>query len=197
MVQRRAARFTLNRYHNTSSVTSMLDELSWDTLNSRRIKLQLTNLYKIQHNLIDVEASKYFTKRSTTVRSKHSSQLNLYLTSSSLASSWEPLYIGTVYQPQWLRLPLWHNSRRSSPPNHSNGDFFQLWYLVVALELCRRRLVPGSATQAGEVSQLCFPPIFLTFSIWHIRDRFYFLSFLLLLFMILFSCAPYYNGQFW
>ena len=61
----------------------MLDELSWETLNSRRIKLQLTNsLYKIQHNLIDVEASKYLTKRSITVRSKHSSQLNLYQPSS-------------------------------------------------------------------------------------------------------------------
>ena len=29
MVQRRSARFTLNIYHNTSSVNSMLDELSW------------------------------------------------------------------------------------------------------------------------------------------------------------------------
>ena len=51
----------------------MLDELSWETLKSRRIKLQLTDLYNIQHNLIDVEASKYLTKRSTTVRSKLSS----------------------------------------------------------------------------------------------------------------------------
>ena len=82
MVQSRSARFTLNIYHSISSVTSMLDELSWETLKSRRIKLQLTNLYKIQHNLIDVEASKYLTKRSTTVRSKHSSQLNLYQPSS-------------------------------------------------------------------------------------------------------------------
>ena len=82
MVQRRAARFTLNRYHNTSSVTSMLDELSWETLKSGRIKFQLTNMYNIQHNLIDVEESKYLTKRSTTVRSKHSSQLKLYQPSS-------------------------------------------------------------------------------------------------------------------
>mgnify|MGYP000284796542 CR=1 FL=1 len=65
----------------------MPDELSWETLKSRRIKLQLTNLYKIQHNLIDVEVSKYLTKWSTTVGSKHSSQLNLYQPSSSLASS--------------------------------------------------------------------------------------------------------------
>ena len=82
MVQSRSSRFTLNIYHSISSVTSMLDELSWETLKYRRIQLQLTNLYKIQHNLSDVEASKYLTKRSTTVRSKHSSQLNLYQPSS-------------------------------------------------------------------------------------------------------------------
>jgi hypothetical protein len=32
MVQRRAARYVVNRYHNTSSVTSMLKELKWPTL---------------------------------------------------------------------------------------------------------------------------------------------------------------------
>ena len=57
MVQHRNARFTLNRYQNTSSATSMLDELSRVTLKSRRIKPQPTTLYKIQHNLIDVEAA--------------------------------------------------------------------------------------------------------------------------------------------
>ena len=35
MVQRRAARYTTNRYRNTSSVTDMLKELSWDTLELR------------------------------------------------------------------------------------------------------------------------------------------------------------------
>ena len=71
------------RAENRNGQTSMMDELSWETLKSRRIKLLLTNLYKIQHDLIDVEASKYITtKRSTTVRSKHSSRLNLYKPSS-------------------------------------------------------------------------------------------------------------------
>ena len=32
MVQRRAARFTLNRYHNTSTVTNMLSSLQWEPL---------------------------------------------------------------------------------------------------------------------------------------------------------------------
>ncbi|KAH3879321.1 hypothetical protein DPMN_003223 [Dreissena polymorpha] len=42
MVQRRAARYVTNRYHNTSSVTSMLDHLQWETLESRRTKAQLS-----------------------------------------------------------------------------------------------------------------------------------------------------------
>ena len=34
MVQRRAARYVTNRYYNTRSVTSMLDHLEWETLES-------------------------------------------------------------------------------------------------------------------------------------------------------------------
>ena len=36
MVQRRAARWTLNRHHNTSSVKGMLEDLQWRTLEQRR-----------------------------------------------------------------------------------------------------------------------------------------------------------------
>ena len=42
MVQRRAARFTTNRYRNTSSVSSMLDHLQWESLEARKSKIQLT-----------------------------------------------------------------------------------------------------------------------------------------------------------
>jgi hypothetical protein len=35
-VQRRAARYVAKRYHNTSSVTSMLNHLNWNTLENRR-----------------------------------------------------------------------------------------------------------------------------------------------------------------
>jgi hypothetical protein len=41
MVQRRAARYVTNRYRNTSSVTSMLGDLEWDTLETRRKKIAL------------------------------------------------------------------------------------------------------------------------------------------------------------
>ena len=36
MVQRRAAKWTLKRYHNTFSVTDMLEDLGWRTLEQKR-----------------------------------------------------------------------------------------------------------------------------------------------------------------
>ena len=40
-VQRRAARYVFNRYEQRSSVTAMLEELEWESLESRRVKNQL------------------------------------------------------------------------------------------------------------------------------------------------------------
>ena len=47
-VQRRAARFVLNRYHNTSSVSGMIAQLGWKSMEQRRRTARLTALYKIQ-----------------------------------------------------------------------------------------------------------------------------------------------------
>ena len=122
-----------------------------------------------------------------------STYTNNLLTSSSLASSREQLYIGTVYQPKWMRLPHWHDWRGRSPPNTSNGGFPS-----ARVSRC------GLLSSAGGDSSLVAPhkPVrsiywarwditamfsFLFFSLLslcHIRDRFYFLSFLLLLFII-------------
>jgi hypothetical protein len=54
MVQRRAARYVQNNYHNTSSVTSMIDTLGWSTLTERRLKTKLIMMYKITHALIAI-----------------------------------------------------------------------------------------------------------------------------------------------
>ena len=43
MVQRRAARYVTNRYHNTSSVSSMIEQLEWTTLEERRKHSRLLN----------------------------------------------------------------------------------------------------------------------------------------------------------
>ena len=53
-VQRRAARFVFNRYHNMSSPTDMIRQLEWESLEQRRRKARLTMFYKIQHGLVAV-----------------------------------------------------------------------------------------------------------------------------------------------
>jgi hypothetical protein len=54
MVQRRAARYVQNNYHNTSNVTSMIDTLGWPTLAERRLNTRLIMLFKITHALIAI-----------------------------------------------------------------------------------------------------------------------------------------------
>ena len=51
-VQRRAARFTMNNYRRTSSVTTMLTNLEWPLLADRREAARLHMFYKIENNLV-------------------------------------------------------------------------------------------------------------------------------------------------
>ena len=53
-VQRRAARYIMNDYKRTSSVTDMLNHLSLEPLQSRRNTAKLIVMYKIVHHLISI-----------------------------------------------------------------------------------------------------------------------------------------------
>ena len=53
-IQRRSARFVKSDYRLTSSVTAMLHDLSWPTLQSRRSLCRLALFYKAVNNLIAV-----------------------------------------------------------------------------------------------------------------------------------------------
>jgi len=61
MVQRRAARWVLGRYHNTSSVTDMLNHLQWPTLEARRRDARLCMMFKVVHNLVAIVPLQYLT----------------------------------------------------------------------------------------------------------------------------------------
>ena len=54
MVQRRASRYVCNRWHNTSSVSDMLNELGWESLARRREKARLCMFYKVVHGLVEI-----------------------------------------------------------------------------------------------------------------------------------------------
>ena len=47
MVQRRAARYTCNRFHNTSTVNEMIDHLGWESLAACRNNMRLQMMYRI------------------------------------------------------------------------------------------------------------------------------------------------------
>ena len=70
-VQRRAARYATNRYRNTSSVSDMLDQLGWETLETRRTKQQLAMFYKIVSDQVDIHADSFLTQSLTQTRKKH------------------------------------------------------------------------------------------------------------------------------
>ena len=58
MVQHRAARFVKKIPHRRTgpqpSVTAMVSELGWETLQNRRLNSRLTLLYKVQNSLVEV-----------------------------------------------------------------------------------------------------------------------------------------------
>ena len=61
MVQGRAARFVTNDYVGKSSVTEMIADLGWDTLQKRRDLARLSMMYRILHNLADIPVEPYLT----------------------------------------------------------------------------------------------------------------------------------------
>ena len=61
-VQRRAARWVTRDYQYTSSVSSMLQDLNWRTLDQRRIDSRLVPLYKVKFDLVAIPASDYLNR---------------------------------------------------------------------------------------------------------------------------------------
>ena len=56
-IQCNMARFILNDYSRYSSVTNMINHLSWPTLESRRTFLKLLLFYKIAKNLVETSTN--------------------------------------------------------------------------------------------------------------------------------------------
>ena len=101
MVQRLAARYTINRFRNTSSVSSMIDQLQWKSLESRRSKIQLTLFFKVIHNLIDIPPDNYLTPSTTRTQSTHSKKYRQFSPSTdSFKFSFFPRTV-----PLWNSLP--------------------------------------------------------------------------------------------
>lgn len=71
MVQRRAARWVLNRHHNTSSVTEMLGSLGWKSLQHRRYDTRVSMLFKMVSGVVAVNPYQYAQPVTRVTRNTH------------------------------------------------------------------------------------------------------------------------------
>ena len=70
-VQKRAARWVSNDYSTYSSVTDMLSNLGWRSLENRRIDARLTMFYKIVYGLVAIPLPSYFVRPEVYTRHMH------------------------------------------------------------------------------------------------------------------------------
>ena len=70
-VQRMSARWATRDYHRTSSITQMIMDLNWRTLEQRRIDSRLTLMYKITSDLVAIPAADYLIPNNRQSRHNH------------------------------------------------------------------------------------------------------------------------------
>ena len=99
-VQRRAARYATNRYHDTSSPTEMIRNLGWDSLKQRRAKIRLATLYKIMFNLVEIPREQFLIPTTSTYQSHCLNFQRPTTTTNYLKYSFFPRTIA-----QWNSLP--------------------------------------------------------------------------------------------
>ena len=100
-VQRMAARLVSNDYSLYSSVTDMLSNLRWRSLENRRTDTRLVMFYKIVYGLVAIPLPSYFEHREVKTRHMHSlSYRQIYTSVCSYKYYFfqYPLFFGTSYQ---------------------------------------------------------------------------------------------------
>ena len=99
-INRRAARFISNDYRWHSSVTSMLQDLGWRNLASRRKDTRLALFYKIVNQLVAVPTEDILIKADSRLRSNHKYEfktLGLAVPLINIPSTHRLLLNGTLY----------------------------------------------------------------------------------------------------
>jgi hypothetical protein len=71
MVQRRAARWVSHDFSRCSSVTNMLQELNWRSLELRRADARMNMMYKITNGIVAIPSAQYLTPITRYTRHTH------------------------------------------------------------------------------------------------------------------------------
>ena len=72
-VQRSAARMCLSDYSWESSVSAMIKSLKWTDLETRRTMVRLALMYKVNHNIVDIDWKPHLTRPIRNTRCTHPS----------------------------------------------------------------------------------------------------------------------------
>ena len=100
-IQRQAARFCKNNYsREPGSVTKLLQELGWETLQARRKHKRITTLYKMEHNIIDIPLDQYIIHNTRCSRKHNSQFLQIRHSSNTFGKSFFP-----TTAKEWNALP--------------------------------------------------------------------------------------------
>ena len=105
-VQRRVARFVKGDYKRESSVTQMICDLGWQSLEARRAVSRLSLMYKIAHGLVDVESQILVRSGLATRQSQGQHNRNILALKSCYRASFFPRTV-----PEWNHLPPSYSER--------------------------------------------------------------------------------------
>ena len=81
MVQRRAARYALHSFHNTSIVTGMLNKLQWQSLEERRRQQRLAIMDKVHHGQVAINMGDHLVPTTRKLRYQHKFTYHVTITS--------------------------------------------------------------------------------------------------------------------
>ena len=113
-VQRCAARFGKGDYRWTASVSAMIEDLNCDSLALRRQQTRLTTMYKISHNLIEVDKAKFINLASEQ-RTRGTHNFKYFIEHSNKDAHRFSFYPRTIRE--WNKLP-WDVVNASSLPDY-------------------------------------------------------------------------------
>ncbi|MES9880859.1 MAG: reverse transcriptase family protein [Sedimenticola sp.] len=125
MVQRRAARWTVNDYSRQSSVTDMLSSLGWCSLQDRRTQARLCLFYKIVNSLVAIPLPQHIQPSNRISRYCHSMTFRQIHTNTDFYKysffprtvvQWNSLSESTVTQPDLEHFKTSLGTARSSLP---------------------------------------------------------------------------------
>ena len=111
VIQRNAARFTLNDHRRKISTTELINKLDWETLETWRIQHQLTFCYKIKQNLINTKLPQHIIiPCSCTQNSNPNKYIQIHARINTCAYSCYPRVIRAwnTLPPEVINIPTLH-----------------------------------------------------------------------------------------